>query len=252
MGMRMVVAGGTGEVGKHVVAQARAAGHDVVPLSRSSGQDVVAGRGLAEAVAGADVVVDVLSVATTSAAKATAFFRATTQHLLDAERTAGVGHHVALSIVGIDGETRGYYAGKVAQERLVEAGPVPWTVLRATQFHEFAPQMVRRTSVGPFVVVPAMRTSTVAAAEVAAALLALAEGAPRGRATDLRGPEESELADLVRRWLAATGQRRRVLRVPLPGASGRRVRDGALVPGPGADRGRQTFEQWLTEAVAQR
>jgi uncharacterized protein YbjT (DUF2867 family) len=243
--MKIAVAGGTGVVGRHVVDQARAAGHDVVPLSRSGGQDVVAGTGLAAALDGADVVVDVLSVATTSTKKSVAFFRATTRNLLDAERAAGVGHHVALSIVGIDGETTGYYAGKVEQERLVTAGPVPWTLLRATQFHEFAPQIVSRTGVGPFVVVPAMRTATVAAAEVAAALVALAAGAPRGRVTDLGGPEEAELADLVRRWLAATGQRKRVLRVPLPGSSGRRMRDGSVLPGPGADRGRQTFAEWL-------
>jgi len=242
---QIVVAGATGAVGRHVVACAEAAGHTVVPLSRSTGQDVVTGTGLAEAMAGADVVIDVTSVVTTSAKTAVGFFRAATENLLAAEQAAGVRHHVALSIVGIDGETTGYYAGKVEQERLVAAGPVPWTVLRATQFHEFAPQMVARLSAGPFVVVPAMRTSTVAAAEVGAALVTLAEGAARGRTADLGGPEEAELADLVRRWLAATGRRRRVLRVPLPGAAGRRMRSGTLIPGPGADRGRQTFAEWL-------
>jgi uncharacterized protein YbjT (DUF2867 family) len=247
--MRLVVAGGTGVVGKHVVGQARAAGHTVVPLSRSAGQDVVAGTGLAAAMEGADAVVDVLSVSSTKTRTAVDFFTRTTDNLLAAEQAAGVGHHVALSIVGIDGETRGYYAGKVAQERAVAAGAVPWSLLRATQFHEFAAQMVQRTSVGPFVVVPSMRTATVAAAEVAGALVSLAAGPPRGRATDLGGPEEAELADLVRRYLAATGQRRRVVRVPLPGATGRRMREGALVPGPGADRGRQTFAEWLTEAA---
>jgi len=242
---KIVVAGATGVVGRHVVTCAEAAGHTVVPLSRSTGQDVVAGTGLAEAMAGADAVIDVTSVVTTSAKVSVAFFRAATENLLAAAQTAGVRHHLALSIVGIDGETSGYYAGKVEQERLVAAGPVPWTVLRATQFHEFAPQLVARLSAGPLVVIPAMRTSTVAAAEVGAALVALAEGAPQGRVADLGGPEEAEFADLVRRWLAATGQRKRVLRVPLPGAAGRRMRSGSLIPGPGADRGRQTFTEWL-------
>jgi uncharacterized protein YbjT (DUF2867 family) len=245
--MRIVVAGGTGVVGRHVVEQARAAGHTVVPLSRSSGQDVVAGTGLADALTGADVVVDVTSVVTTSTKRSVGFFRRATGNLLAAEQTAGVRHHLALSIVGIDAETSGYYAGKVEQERLIAAGPVPWTLLRATQFHEFAAQMVQRTSVGPFVLIPAMRTATVAAAEVAGALVTLADGPARGRAPDLGGPEEAELADLVRRYLAATGQRRRVLRLPLPGAAGRRMREGVLVPGPNADRGRQTFDEWLAQ-----
>ncbi|MGY1841754.1 MULTISPECIES: SDR family oxidoreductase [unclassified Modestobacter] len=249
--LRIAVAGATGAVGRHVVAQARAAGYTVVPLSRGTGQDVTTGAGLDRALAGADVVVDVTSVVTTRARVSVDFFTRATEHLLAAEEAAGVGHHVALSIVGIDGETSGYYAGKIAQERLIAAGPVAWTLLRATQFHEFAGQLVGRTAVGPVVVVPALRAATVAASEVAGALVTLAEGAPRGRVTDLGGPEEAELADLVRRWLAATGQRRRVLRVPLPGAAGRRMRDGSLVPGPGADRGRVTFAEWLAGDAAE-
>jgi uncharacterized protein YbjT (DUF2867 family) len=250
--MRLVVAGATGTVGRHVVEGARAAGHDVVPLSRNTGQDVVTGAGLAAAMAGADAVIDVSNVTTTSGRTSVDFFSRATANLFAAEQEAGVPHHVALSIVGIDGETSGYYAGKVEQERLVTAGPVPWTLLRATQFHEFAAQMVQRASVGPVVVIPAMRTETVAAADVAAALVALAEGPPRGRATDLGGPEEAELADLVRRYVADTGRRRVVLRVPLPGAAGRRMRDGTLIPGPDADRGRQTFDQWLGDQASRR
>lgn len=250
--LTLAVAGATGVVGQHVVARARAAGHTVVPLSRGTGQDVVTGAGLPAALAGADAVIDVTSVATTRTRESVDFFTRATEQLLAAEQAAGVGHHVALSIVGIDGETSGYYAGKVAQERLVAAGPVPWTLLRATQFHEFAAQLVRRTAVGPFVVVPAMRAATVAASEVADALVELATGAPRGRVADLGGPAEAELADLVRRYLAATGQRRRVLRVPLPGAAGRRMRDGSLVPGPDADHGRVTFDEWLGGLVPAR
>ncbi|MQA35479.1 SDR family oxidoreductase [Modestobacter roseus] len=248
--LRIAIAGATGVVGRHVVAHARAAGHSVVPMSRGTGQDVTTGAGLAEALTGADVVVDVTSVLTTRTRPAVDFCTRATGKLLAAEQDAGVGHHLALSIVGVDGARRGYYAGKVAQERLVTAGPVPWTVLRATQFHEFAAQLVQRTGIGPVVAVPAGRVCTVAASEVGAALVALAEAGPSGRATDLGGPEEAELADLVRRWLAATGQRRRVVRVPLPGELGRRMRAGGLLPGPDADRGRATFGEWLAGDAA--
>jgi uncharacterized protein YbjT (DUF2867 family) len=244
---KIVVAGGTGVLGRHVVERARAAGHTVVPLSRSTGQDVVAGTGLAEAMSGADVVIDVSNVPTLATKKSVDFFRCATGNLLAAEEAAGVGHHVAVSIIGIDAETTGYYAGKLEQERLVTSGPVPWTLLRATQFHEFVPQVLQRT-VGPLVLLPAMRTATVAAAEVAQALVALSDGPAHGRAPDLGGPEEAELADLVERYLAAKGRRRRVVRLPLPGAAGRRMRQGAFLPGPGADRGKQTFDEWLAEA----
>jgi uncharacterized protein YbjT (DUF2867 family) len=245
--VRLVVAGATGVVGRHVVAAARAAGHAVVPLSRATGQDVTTGAGLAAAMAGADAVIDVTSVVTTGTRTAVHFFRRATANLLECGAAAGVGHHVALSIVGIDPMTRGYYAGKVAQERLVTAGPVPWSLLRATQFHEFTAQLADRAGVGPVVVVPAMRTATVAAAEVAAALVAVAAAGPRGRVPDLGGPEEAELADLVRRYLDAAGLRRRVVRLALPGQDWRLARGGALVPADGADRGRQTFGQWLAE-----
>lgn len=245
--MRFVVSGATGMVGRHVVQCAGAAGHTVVPLSRSTGQDVGTGAGLAAAMAGADAVIDVSNVTTAATKAAVAFFTGATQHLLDAERASGVRHHVALSIVGIDGQTSGYYAGKLAQEELLAASPAPWTLLRATQFHEFVPQMVGRTGIGPVVVIPAMRTSTVAAAEVAEALVRLAEGEPQARARDLGGPGEDDLADLVRRWLAATGTRKKVLRVPVPGSFGRLMRSGGLVAGADADHGRQTFAEWLAQ-----
>ena len=123
--VKIVIAGGTGVVGKHVHSTATDRGHDVVALSRSSGQDVSTGAGLAEAIAGADVVIDVTSVLTTSSSKSRRFFTTATRHLIAAEQAAGVGHHLALSIVGIDGLETGYYAGKLAQEREVSAGSAP-------------------------------------------------------------------------------------------------------------------------------
>jgi uncharacterized protein YbjT (DUF2867 family) len=209
----------------------------------------VAGTGLASALAGADAVIDVTNVAARSARVSAAFFERATANLLRAEQAAGVGHHVVLSIVGIDDATSGYYVGKLRQEELVAGGPVPWSLLRTTQFHEFAGQAAAQARIGPVIVVPSMRTATVAAAEVAAALVALAEGPPQGRVPDLGGPHVSNLDDLVRRWLRATGDRRPVVGIRLPGSAGRLMRSGALLPGPGARLGTQTFGEWLATAV---
>ncbi|MBN9195938.1 MAG: NAD(P)H-binding protein, partial [Microbacterium sp.] len=200
--MRIAVAGGTGTVGRHVVAVARERGHEAVVLSRAAGVDVSTGDGLDAALAGVDVVIDVTSVATTKASVAEHFFETATRRLLGAERRHGVAHHIALSIVGIDrrGEASGYYAGKIAQERAVATDEVPWTLLRATQFHEFARQMFERGRIGPVVVVPAMRSQPVAAREVAERLVALAEGSPAGRVRDLGGPRVERMSELSRRW----------------------------------------------------
>ncbi len=245
--MRIAVAGGTGAVGTHVVELAREAGHDVVVLSRGTGVDLTTGAGLAESLVGVEAVVDVASTFTLDADESRTFFGETTRRLLEAEAAAGTGHHLALSIVGIDRAPHGYYAGKVLQEELVAAGPVPWTVLRATQFHEFAGQVHGSTTVGPLVLVPRMRSETVAARDVAARLVELVESGPSGRVADLGGPETAWMADLSRAWARARGDRRPVLGVPLPGKLGRAMRDGTLVSGPGADHGTTTFAEWLQD-----
>lgn len=197
--MRIAVAGGTGVVGRHVVAAAEARGDEVVVLSRSTGTDLLDGTGLAEALAGVAAVVDVANVNSMARKASVAFFETVTQHLLAAEAAAGVRHHVALSIVGVDRIPFGYYQGKLAQEKAVAAGAVPWSVLRATQFHEFPGQLLDRVP-GPVVPTPRMRSATIAAAEVGAHLVELAAGEPVGMAPELAGPEEHEMVDLVRRW----------------------------------------------------
>lgn len=207
--------------------------------------DLVDGTGLDEALRGSEAVVDVTSVSTQSGRGSRRFFGAVTTHLLDAGARVGVGHHVALSIVGMDRAPDGYYAGKALQEELVTAGPVPWSLLRATQFHEFAAQMHARLQVGPLHPVPVMRSQPVAAREVAERLVALVEAGPSGRVPDLAGPEVLRVPDMVRRYARATGARGVVVPVPLPGRQGRAFRDGSLTAGPGADLGTQTFDQWL-------
>ncbi len=242
--MRIAVAGGTGTVGRYVVGAAQERGHDVVVLTRASGVDVVTGAGLGAALAGVDAVVDVTNTMTLSATKARQFFETATRHLLDAEEAARVGHHVALSIVGIDGIDASYYAGKRAQERAVEAGRVPFTTARAAQFHEFAGQLLSGTK-GPVAVLPKVLMRPVAAREVGEHLVAVAEAGPVGRASDLVGPGDEVLADVARRQLAFDGERRRVLQLRLPGAYGRGLASGSLRGTGPVVQGRTTFDEWL-------
>ena len=253
--MRIAIAGATGRVGVPAVEIARARGHDVVALTRSDGVDLVTGAGADAALGGVDVVIDVTHHETRSTRRSVDFFTAVTTTLLDAEVRAGVRHHTALSVVGIDGQSSGYYAGKLAQEAAVQAGPVPWTLLRATQFHEFAGQIWEVASVGPVHLAPRMRTQPIAAREVASHLVDLAEGRPRGRARDLAGPHEESLVAMVRAYGRAIGRpatRWRVPAVSLPGAFGRWQRDGSALPGPDATLGVQTFAEWVEETRAAR
>lgn len=173
------------------------------------------------------------------------FFGTVTRNLLQAEWEAGVGHHVALSVIGATKVEAGYYVGKVAQERLLTAQTGGWSLLRTTQFHEFAQQLVQHGKVGPLQFVPSMRSQPIAAAEVAAELVAIAAGAPRGVEPDLAGPRGERMANLVKRYLDAIGQSRPVLQVSTPGAWGGGARGGSLLPGPGARLGHQTFTEWL-------
>ncbi|GIG36908.1 nucleoside-diphosphate sugar epimerase [Cellulomonas pakistanensis] len=246
-----MVCGGTGAVGRHVVRVAGGRGHDVVVLSRSAGVDLAGGpdAALDAALAGADAVVDVLGTPTLSARGSVAFFTATTGRLLAAEHRVGVPHHVALSIVGIDGIDAAYYAGKLAQERLVASAAVPHTVVRAAQFHEFAGQIVSRASLGPVTLAPRTLTRPVAAAEVAEHLVGVAEAGPVGRAPDLVGPADDTLAGMIRRLSAHDRAGRRVVEVRLPGRYGAGLASGALRGGPGAVRGRLTFDDWLGSAA---
>jgi uncharacterized protein YbjT (DUF2867 family) len=243
--MRIAVAGGTGEVGTHVVDVARERGHDVIVLARSAGVDLSTGAGVATAMTGVATVIDVVSVTTLEGTESVAFFESTTRALLAAEVLAGTSHHLALSIVGIDRAPEGYYAGKIAQERVVENGPVPWTILRATQFHEFAEQIYARAKIGPFHVAPRMRTQPIAAREVAEHLVTLAEAGPAGRVAELAGPREESLVEMVRGFARAKGFRAWIPGIPLPGAGGRAQRDGSLLPGSSAVLGTQTYAEWL-------
>lgn len=241
--MRIAVAGGTGWTGRLVVAALKEAGHRPQVIARSTGVDLTTGRGLGQALDGVERVIDTSNITSISRSKAVAFFETAAKHLLRAEQAAGVSHHVVLSIVGIDRVDYGYYAGKRAQESAAEASGVPCSVLRATQFHEFAAQMLQRG--GPFAIAPRMRCQPVAAREVAQALVDLALGAPQGLAPELAGPEERDMVQMVRQLHRARGGRRPVLPLKMPGKAGKSMLAGALLPtGPGP-RGKVTFDEWV-------
>lgn len=245
--VKIAVAGGTGTVGRHVVEAARGRGHDVVVLTRADGVDVTTGKGLAAALTGVDTVIDVTNTMTMSAKTARKFFQSATRHLLDAEHAAGVGHHLALSIAGIDGIESSYYAGKLAQERVIAAGSVPFTIARAAQFHELVGQLLAGMK-GPVAVMPKTLMRPVAAREVGAHLVTVAEAGPVGRATDFVGPLDERLADVARRQLAYDRARRAVLEVRLPGSYGRGLSSGSLRGTGTRIEGRVTFDDWLRSA----
>lgn len=246
--MRLAVAGGTGTVGSLVVSRARERGHAVVILARSAGVDVATSRGLDIALRGSDAVVDVLGIDSIRGGASRRFFTTTTANLLDSGARAGVAHYLALSIVGIDGFRGGYYGAKLAQEQRLVASPRASTVLRAAQFHEFAPLLLRRARVGPVLAVPRMLAAPVAALEVADRLVDLVEAGPQGpgvRAEDIVGPERMRTVDMVRRYLDRTGSSLRALDLPVPTPYWRQAASGVLAGDSAALRGRITFEEWL-------
>jgi|SRR6478736_797603 len=250
MNNRLAVAGGTGLTGRLVTDQVRAAGYQPVVLARSTGVDLLTGAGLAAALAGVDAVIDVINVATQRRRTAVEFFGTATTTLLRAEERAGVRHHVTLSIVGIDRVDTGYYAGKLRQEEAVARGEVPWTILRSTQFHEFAGMLLDLVP-GPVAIVPNQLSQPVAAREVARHLVELARGPATGRAPEIAGPQERRMADLVRQLARARGSRRRVLELPALGAAAVAVARGALLHSGSGPRGTETFERWLVRTDGQ-
>lgn len=244
--MRIVVAGGTGVVGREIVAAARARGHEAAGMSRTTGADLQTGEGVAAALRDAEVVIDAVSVATMDAEASTRFFRRSAETLIGAARQSGVRHVVALSIVGVDRNPHGYYAGKVAHEAAYQAGDAPFTIVRATQFHEFAGQVAQQARFGPLQLAPRARVQPIAARAVAEHLVTVAEGGAVGRGTDIAGPREEELSEMIRAWRHHRGERRPVFAVSLPGAQMRGMRRGLALPDANAQMLGPSFEQWLS------
>jgi len=246
--MKIAVAGGTGVAGRWTVEALRAGGHDVIVIARSAGIDLVTGDGLDAALAGVDAVIDATNVASTGKRASSAFFGATARSLMRSAAAAGVRHIVVLSIIGIDRVAYGYYQGKLHQEEVLKESTVPVSILRAAQFHEFPGQYLAKMP-GPVVIVPRWRAQPVAAREVGAALAGIAAGDPVPM-SELAGPREEIMADMVRQVVRARGDRRLVVSVRVPGATGKAMAGrGGLPAGPGL-RGTQTFADWLAEQRA--
>ncbi|MGA5537146.1 SDR family oxidoreductase [Mycolicibacterium nivoides] len=248
--MRIAVAGATGNIGARVVAALRGAGHEVVAISRSNGVDLSTGQGLDAALAGVQAVVDAISAPPTDRDTTVDYLGTATRNLLAAEGRAGVAHHVLLSIVGIhDIDGNPHYAGKREQERLVEAGPVPWTVVPATQFHDFAEMVVGWTEQdgpdGATAPIAPLLVQPIDPDDIADVLAEVVVGDPQGRHADVAGPQTQDLVDMARRTLAVRG--REVTLVPTwSSIFGVEMAGNALLPGDGARIAPTTFEQWLS------
>jgi uncharacterized protein YbjT (DUF2867 family) len=244
--MRIAVIGGTGVAGHHTIEALRRAGHGTVVVARSHGVDVTTGKGLDEALAGVDAVIDVTSVQGPDATTIPKLFEAATRNLQGAEQRARVRHHVLLSIVGLDRFVANpHYAGKRVQEELLSSSPIPSTILRATHFFEFAGMVAAWTRRGPVAFVPPLLVQPVAAADVGEALAEVAAGAPQGRVTDLAGPEPQDLVDMARRTLSARGESVRLIPSWRTGLFGVEAAGEILLPGPEARLAPTTFDAWL-------
>lgn len=249
--MKIVVIGGTGLIGAKVAAILRKEGHEVVAASPSTGVNALTGEGLPDAMAATDVVVDLANAPSWEDQAVLAFFETSGRNLLAAEAAAGVRHHVALSIVGTDrSPDNGYFRAKVAQERLIEASGIPYTIVRATQFMEFVGGIAAagadgdrvRLSPGPF--------QPIAADDVAAIVADVATGAPRNGIVDIAGPERGPLAEFAARLLKAVGDPREVVSDPEARYFGTRVEEHSLVPLGEARLGAIGFEEWLRRQPA--
>ena len=245
--MRIAVAGATGNIGSRTVAALERDGHEVVRISRSLGVDLSTGAGLDDALVGVEAVVDVINVQAADRAETVARFGTATRNLLAAEEGAGVRHHVLLSIVGIDRvEGNVHYAGKLEQERLVAAGPVPWTIVPATQFHDFAAMVTSWTEQDGVAPIAPLLVQPIAPADVADILAEIATGEPQGRYVDVAGPEPQDLVDMARRTNEARG--RVVKLVPTWSAMfGPSMAGDVLLPGEGARIAPTSFDEWLAE-----
>jgi uncharacterized protein YbjT (DUF2867 family) len=250
--MKIVVIGGTGLIGTKLVNKLRQHGHEVVAASPSTGVNTVTGEGLAQALAGAQVVVDVANAPNWEDNAVLAFFETSGRNLLSAEAAAGVGHHVALSVVGTERLlASGYFRAKLAQENLIKVFPIPYTIVRATQFYEFVGGLAQFATEGQTVRLPPVLMQPLAADDVAAVMADVALASPLNGTFELAGPEPIRLDDLVRQFLKATRDARTVITDPKALYYGIMVNDQSLTPGDNPRLGTIRFEDWLRRSIPQ-
>jgi uncharacterized protein YbjT (DUF2867 family) len=245
--MKITVIGGSGLIGKKVVRNLHQQGHEVVAASPSSGVNTVTGEGLAQALAGAQVVVDVANAPSWEEKAVLAFFETSGRNLLAAEAAAGVSHHVALSVVGTDRLLAGaYFRAKMAQENLIKASPIPYTIVRATQFFEFVGGIAQAATEGQTVRLPPVLMQPIVSDDVAAVVAEAALAEPLNGTVELAGPEPIRQDELVRRFLKATGDGRTVITDPKALYYGIAVNDQSLTPGDHPRLGPTRFADWLS------
>jgi uncharacterized protein YbjT (DUF2867 family) len=251
--MKLVIIGGTGLVGSNLVTVLRDHGHDATPAAPATGVDTLTGKGLPEALQGADVVVDVSNSPSFEDAAVLQFFETSTRNLLDAEAAAGVGHHVAVSIVGADRlPDSGYLRAKVAQERLIEGSSVPYSIVRSTQFYEFVGRIADGATEDDAVHLAPVGFQPLAAADLAAAVARVAVGEPLNGRVEIAGPERFRFDELVGRVLAARDDPRRIVADPDATYFGTRLAEGSLVPEGDAVLTATHIADWLAQPVAAR
>src|SRR5438045_4672676 len=245
--MKIIVIGGSGLIGKKVVKNLRQQGHEVVAASPSSGVNTVTGEGLAQALAGAQVVVDVANAPSWEDKAVLAFFETSGRNVLAEEAIAGVGHHVTLSVVGTDRLlASGYFRAKMAQEKLIKTSPIPYTIVRATQFFEFVGGIAQAATEGQTVRVPPVLMQPIGSDDVAAVMADVALAEPLNGTFDLAGPEPIRQDDLVRQFLNATGAARKVITDASVLYYGITVNDQSLTPGENRRLGTTRFSDWLS------
>ena len=249
--MKIVVIGGTGLIGTKLVNRLREDGHEVVAASPNTGVNTLTGEGLSEALAGAQVVVDVANSPSFEDAAVLAFFETSGRNLLAAEAAAGVGHHVALSVVGTDRlQDSGYFRGKMAQENLIKGSGIPYTIVRSTQFFEFAGGIAKSATAGESIHLSPALVQPIASDDVAAALAEIAVGAPADGTVEVAGPERLHLDELVRRFLTARHDERRVVADVHARYFGAALDDHSLTPGDNPRIGSRRLGDWLSQASA--
>ena len=251
--MKIVVIGGSGLIGSKLVSRLRQKGHEVLPASPNSGVNTITGEGLAEALAGAQVVVDVANSPSFEDKAVLEFFETSGRNLLAAEAAAGVGHHVALSVVGSDRlPDSGYLRAKMAQENLIKASKIPYTILRSTQFFEFVNSIAQSGTAGQPVRMSPALLQPVMSDDVVAALADVTLGAPVNGIIEVAGPEKIGLDELVRRFLKAKQDARQVIADVHARYFGAELNDQSLTPGKDPVIGATRFEDWLSRTVARK